>query len=253
MRKAIIVFTFKLCNIFYNQSMITLFLLRHGETVYNIQEIVQGWNDSPLTPLGLYQAKCTGYGLRDKVFIKAISGDSGRQVNTANEFMKENKHPTEIIADKRFREMCFGKYEYGTYIEMLEPVYRKFNSLYKGHDGLYEYLDDIGIDLELYQRDETGKFEDIEKTWMRISEALKEICDKYKNGNILISTSSFAINTILINLFPDFKLNGLVSNASVTVISFDGTFQLLDYNNIEYRKEGEEHFSKSDEKQMINI
>jgi len=88
---------------------------------------------------------------------------------------------------------------------------------------------------------------------MRISEALKEICDKYKNGNILISTSSFAINTILINLFPDFKLNGLVSNASVTVISFDGTFQLLDYNNIEYRKEGEEHFSKSDEKQMINI
>lgn len=228
--------------------MITIYLLRHGETLYNVQEIVQGWNDSPLTSLGIYQAKCTGYGLRNTVFMKAFSGDSQRQIDTADKFMKENKSPVEIITDKRFREMCFGKYEYGTYVDMLEPIYRKFNSLYKSHDGLYEYLDETGIDSELYQRDETGEYEGIERTWKRISEALEEICNKYKGGNVLISTSSFAINTILLKLFPDNKLNGLVSNASITVISYDGIYHLLDYNNIQYRKEGEKHFSTFNEK-----
>lgn len=223
--------------------MIKLYLLRHGETVYNVQEIVQGWNDSPLTPLGIYQAKCTGYGMRNTVFTKAFSGDSARQINTAEVFMKENNCSVEILADQRLREMCFGKYEYGTYVEMLEPIYRKFNSVYEGHDGLYKYLDEIGIDSELYHYDETGKYEGIERLWGRLSNILNEICENYDDGNILISTSSFAINTILLKLFPDHKLNGLVSNASITEILYDGSFHLLDLDNIEYRKNGEQHYS----------
>lgn len=34
-----------------------LYLVRHGETLFNKRRKIQGWCDSPLTPLGIQQAK----------------------------------------------------------------------------------------------------------------------------------------------------------------------------------------------------
>lgn len=34
-----------------------LYLMRHGETLFNVRHKIQGWCDSPLTDLGIYQAK----------------------------------------------------------------------------------------------------------------------------------------------------------------------------------------------------
>lgn len=39
--------------------MKTLYLVRHGETLFNIQNKIQGWCDSPLTENGVAQAKKT--------------------------------------------------------------------------------------------------------------------------------------------------------------------------------------------------
>ena len=35
----------------------TLYLMRHGQTIFNQLHNIQGWCDSPLTPLGIAQAK----------------------------------------------------------------------------------------------------------------------------------------------------------------------------------------------------
>lgn len=35
----------------------TIYVMRHGQTLFNEQRRVQGWCDSPLTELGIYQAK----------------------------------------------------------------------------------------------------------------------------------------------------------------------------------------------------
>ena len=37
--------------------MKTLYLMRHGETLFNVQKKIQGWCDSPLTENGIQQAK----------------------------------------------------------------------------------------------------------------------------------------------------------------------------------------------------
>ena len=79
--------------------MLRIFLLRHGQTIFNTQDICQGWNDSPLTEMGLYQPKCTGYGLRKVTFTKAYSGDTQRQIDTAKQFMSQNENPVDIIPD----------------------------------------------------------------------------------------------------------------------------------------------------------
>ncbi|MBB5888215.1 histidine phosphatase family protein [Lactovum miscens] len=37
-----------------------IYLMRHGQTVFNLQHRIQGWTDSPLTGLGRYQAREAG-------------------------------------------------------------------------------------------------------------------------------------------------------------------------------------------------
>ena len=43
----------------------TLYLMRHGQTLFNMQHKIQGWCDAPLTQLGIEQAKIAG-----KYFLK---------------------------------------------------------------------------------------------------------------------------------------------------------------------------------------
>lgn len=41
-----------------------LYLVRHGQTIFNLKRIIQGWSDSPLTQLGCDQATRAGMFLR---------------------------------------------------------------------------------------------------------------------------------------------------------------------------------------------
>ena len=41
-----------------------LYLVRHGQTIFNLKHIIQGWCDSPLTPLGCEQARRAGAFMR---------------------------------------------------------------------------------------------------------------------------------------------------------------------------------------------
>ena len=225
--------------------MLKLYFLRHGQTELNVKERVQGWNDSPLTELGVYQAKCTGYGLRNHIFTAAYCGDTGRQIATAETFMSQNLNPINIIPDYHFREMCYGKYQEGTYYDMLNQLFERVNDVYGGYEGLYRHYTDMEIGQLLCESDETGAFEGPERTWSRVKEGIDFLKDKYPEGDILISTSSFAISDTVHHLFPGRIGKGLVENASITVIGIDNNeFSLLEYNNISYRKEGEEHFKQ---------
>lgn len=219
--------------------MLKLYLLRHGRTQFNEDEIVQGWNDSPLTKEGIYQAESTGYGLKDTRFEKVYSGDAKRQIDTAKAFLRHNSFETQIITDYHFREMNYGKFQGGSYFDMLNPLYLELGEKYAGYEGLYRYYSDIQIADKIFANDDTGQTEGIEKTWKRFSEGLEMIVSENKKGNILISTSSMAIAITVHKLFPEKKQEGLVGNASITVISYDGEYHLEDYNNIEYRKIGE--------------
>jgi probable phosphoglycerate mutase len=43
----------------------TIYLMRHGETLFNQEQRIQGWCDSPLTEKGRKQAQVAGAWLRD--------------------------------------------------------------------------------------------------------------------------------------------------------------------------------------------
>lgn len=225
--------------------MLKLYFLRHGQTELNEKELVQGWNDSELTDLGLFQAKCTGFGLKDIQFHKVYSGDSGRQIATAEAFLSQNiNNIPQIIKDSHFREKSYGKFEYYTYLDMVRPLLLRHNEALI-YDNLFKHYDDLQIAYEVSVLDDSGKSETPDMVWDRFSKGLDMIVSENSGGNILISTSSVAIAVVIDHLFPEFKDNGIVDNASITVISYqDGKYYLDDFNNTSYRKIGEQHIQK---------
>lgn len=83
-----------------------LFVVRHGETQWNVIEKQQGHLDSPLTDRGIKQAQCLAEGLLDKNIDVLYSSDLGRAMHTAEIIAK--KLNLEIHKDPRLRERHLG-------------------------------------------------------------------------------------------------------------------------------------------------
>jgi probable phosphoglycerate mutase len=89
--------------------MTELLVVRHGETEWNLQGRMQGQQDSPLTPLGLQQARQLARRLRDVPHLALSSSDLGRAHQTARCVADETKQ--DIVSDKGLRERTFGIFE----------------------------------------------------------------------------------------------------------------------------------------------
>ncbi|WP_448059634.1 histidine phosphatase family protein [Cellulomonas hominis] len=90
--------------------MVTLYLVRHGRTVYNSEHLLQGWCDSPLTDAGRDGVRVTAGHLSGHTFAAAYASPSGRTVDTAHEILRH--HPgTTLSTDPDLREFSFGDFE----------------------------------------------------------------------------------------------------------------------------------------------
>ena len=61
-----------------------IYFVRHGQTIWNTQKRFQGLSDSPLTELGIEQAKLLGKKLKNVKFDKFYSSALKRANDTAN-------------------------------------------------------------------------------------------------------------------------------------------------------------------------
>jgi broad specificity phosphatase PhoE len=67
-----------------DSRMKRLYLVRHGETLFNTQGKIQGWSDSPLTERGIKQAQAVRdyFGSEGISFDHAYSSTSERASDT---------------------------------------------------------------------------------------------------------------------------------------------------------------------------
>jgi probable phosphoglycerate mutase len=89
--------------------MTDVLLVRHGETLWNQQGRMQGQHDSPLTALGLQQARQLARRLKDLRFTALYSSDLGRAHQTARCVADATGHA--INAEPDLRERSFGIFE----------------------------------------------------------------------------------------------------------------------------------------------
>lgn len=94
-------------------KQITLYLVRHGQTYFNIYNKLQGWSNSPLTDAGIADAKGAGERLKDVQFAAAYCSDTTRAEQTARTILAANlsQPSANLTSSHFFREEFYGYYE----------------------------------------------------------------------------------------------------------------------------------------------
>lgn len=90
-----------------------LWLVRHGETIYNQADRIQGVSDASLTPAGLTAAQALGRGLVASgcQFDAAFASPAGRAVSTAHAILSAQATPPELALVDGLHEEDYGRFE----------------------------------------------------------------------------------------------------------------------------------------------
>lgn len=196
---------------------VTLYFIRHGETLLNKLGRVQGWCDSPLTEEGCKAACSLRRSFKSLNILAIYSSDLPRAYATA-EIICQGYHS--IHKDSRIREWCLGSLE-------VKPARKLMNIIIKNSelkaDELNTHLPQVCETIKTL--DKTGMAEHFDDITTRLLSFLKDIGDKWldNNGKIIVVTHAFVIKT-LIHLLDYNRLKdiGAIGNSSITIIGYDG-------------------------------
>jgi len=158
--------------------MTRVYIVRHGETEWNLEGRFQGWKDSPLTEEGIQQAKSLAERLNNYKIDHLYSSPSGRTMETAEIIADAND--LEIIVEPGFKEINLGELE-GKRSEWVEA----------NHPDI---IHDFWNDPENY---EPLSGEDFHELKDRVIGTLNNILDKHSDDHILIVSHAAASKTIL--------------------------------------------------------
>ena len=154
------------------------YYVRHGETVFNMWNRMQGWCDSPLTASGIAQAKAASKALRHVHFSRCYTSTSGRTRKTAE--IVTGMHDIDIIPDRRLKEVNFGDFEAVVRDSWVREIQERH---------IVEKWDDVGG-------------ENREQIWERMNSFLADAVRIARDGDniLLVSHGAYYLN-MLENLF----------------------------------------------------
>lgn len=156
----------------------TLYITRHGETLWNLEGRMQGWKDSPLSEKGIEQAKLLYERLKCIDFNKIYSSSCGRAFKTA-EILKGTRD-LKLIKEDDLREVNMGNWE-----GMLQSDIEK-----KWPDQIHNFWKAPNL-----YKSETG--EDFCKAQKRLVLKVEKIINDNLGKTVLIVTHAAALKLIL--------------------------------------------------------
>jgi broad specificity phosphatase PhoE len=109
----------------------TLYLVRHGETVWNTEKRAQGWQDSPLTERGIEQARRLAERLRPVRLDAIYASPSGRTMHTAA--ILRGDRALVVTPCEELREIHMGDWEGRRIDELDGEAERLHNFWYAPH------------------------------------------------------------------------------------------------------------------------
>ena len=183
-----------------------IYMMRHGETDWNVQHLFQGRTDIPLNENGRKVAEWTRDGLKDVHFDIAFCSPLCRAKETAQIILEGRD--IELIEDERIIEMGFGGYEATSMHDIDEDI----EVFFKQPEA---YVDKKGIE----------SFEDV---LARGQNFLDELTSnpKYQDSTILVATHGAMLRG-LIGAFrgytvKDFWQGGIHKNCGMTIVEING-------------------------------
>jgi broad specificity phosphatase PhoE len=187
--------------------MTTLYITRHGETLWNTEGRMQGWNDSPLTNLGITQAEWLRDRIKDTKIDAIYSSPSGRAFNTAK--IVRGNRDIEIIKHEGLREIGLDQWE-GLNQEEIRTVDEEQHKNFWNAPHLYV---------------PTTNGESFQELVDRVTPVVKEIVKNHENENVLVVTHTVTLKAIMTALKNQPIANiwqpPFIKQTSLTVIEFD--------------------------------
>lgn len=199
-----------------------LYIMRHGETDWNLEVRLQGCADILLNENGRKLAVVTGQALKDVEFAAVFSSPLSRAMETARLVLGERKTP--IIPEKRIQEIGFGEWEG-------RRCGKEFNEVPR------EQMLHFFSDTENYTAPPGG--EDLSELLGRTRDFYEELVHtpQYEDSNILISSHGAACRALMQSVYKDgdFWQGSLPKNCSVTVVEVkNGEVVSVDADRIYY-------------------
>lgn len=198
-----------------------VYLVRHGQTLYNLMNKMQGWSDTPLTDAGIAGARQTGQWLRNVHFDGAYSSDLGRAAKTCQLILEENltTDPAAQVQLPAFREQNYGYFE-----GMDKQLAWRLTGAQLGMTTLKEIVASKSFDEAkdlMKAADPYHLAEDHTEYWQRVDAGFNQLRADYHRGNILVVTHSNTIASLVdrfstIDVLADYPKNGGVTRLSLT-------------------------------------
>lgn len=201
---------------------VDFYFVRHGQTLFNKLDRMQGWCDSPLTELGIQQAKDLGYGLYLKgiQFNYAFSSNTERAFDTAK-IVTNSKIP--VHRKKRLKEVFFGDCE-GEYTAV---AHEKRNTRFE-----IDWSDVGGETFEIVKN--------------RMSQQISNIFENASNGDKILIVSHGGSITAYLSQYKNFDYDKIINselpplvNCSIAHVKYtESGSELIKYNDKTYKELG---------------
>ena len=203
-----------------------IYFVRHGQTIWNVEKRFQGLSDSPLTELGITQAKLLGEKLKDIKFDKFYSTSLKRANDTANYIKGNRKQEVEIFDD--FVEISMG--------DMEGIQQEEFKKLYP------EQVKNFFFN-QLEYNPSSFKGESFLEVRERVAKGLDKFIKLNKNHErVLVVSHGATLKTLLhyisgkdISTLSD---EAIPKNTSYTIVKYqNGKFEIIDFSNTSHLEE----------------
>ena len=202
-----------------NEETLKLYIVRHGETEWNVIKRFQGQLNTPLTEKGMEKLGETGKKLKNILFDQVYTSELERTVNSAEIILNENNgyknNKLELQKLAELNEVYFGVWQGLTY----EEVFLKYP----------EEADNYFYNVKNYNA-ENVEAENLKDALERFLKGINKILNRHKSGNILVVTHGTVfemfINYVENKSIFDIDERTLMGNGDYKVFSYkDGKFQ----------------------------
>ena len=205
-----------------------IYLIRHGETMWNREKRLQGHLDIGLNERGYWQASRLGEYLADKTIAAIISSDLSRAIDTAKEVAKH--HGLELQYDAGLRERHYGLMQ-GLSHDEIAIKHPRNHLAWKNRE--VDFQPESGESLQIF--------------YDRVIRSVKFWANKYQDQDIAVVAHGGVLDCLnraatgkTLEVQRDFE----IFNASLNTLSFkDGELGLVEWGNVSFLNDPNNHQS----------
>jgi 2,3-bisphosphoglycerate-dependent phosphoglycerate mutase len=204
-----------------NEETLKLYIVRHGETEWNVIKRFQGQLNTPLTEKGMEKLRKTGKKLENVLFDEVYTSELGRTVASAEIILNENNgyknNKLELQKLAELNEVYFGVWQGLTY----EEVFLKYPE--EGNNYFYN--------VKNYKA-ENVEAEKLEDALERFLKGINKILDSHESGNILVVTHG-----TVFEMFMNYVANDSIFDIDERTLMGNGDYKVFSYKDGKFQEE----------------